>query len=103
MTNNNKKYTVWCGGVEVNDYYLTLSEAKKLEQEYIGKGYNDVVVEKIEKDFCRMCESEYFNESGYFTMCEEYINKEFEKISKKLTMKQKHTLLHCDKNAVIKY
>ncbi len=42
-----KKFTVWVGGVEVNDYYLTEDEAKELVEEYEMDGYDDVVMEEI--------------------------------------------------------
>ena len=37
------KYTVWVGGTEVVDSYTTYSEAKKVADEYIEKGYGDDV------------------------------------------------------------
>ena len=40
------KYTVWVGGIEVNDYYLSSKEAKQLKQLYKIKGYKDVKIEK---------------------------------------------------------
>jgi hypothetical protein len=42
-----KEYTVWVGGVEVNDYYLTKEEAENLAFEYEDDGYDDVIVGKI--------------------------------------------------------
>ena len=44
-----KEYTVWVGGVEVNDYYLTKQEADNLAFEYEDDGYDDVIIEKINK------------------------------------------------------
>lgn len=44
-----KNYTVWVGGTEVNDYYLTKEQAEKLADEYINDGYDDVKIEKIEE------------------------------------------------------
>ena len=41
------KYTVWCGGVEVNDYYLNKKQAIDLHNEYVEEGYDDVVIEKL--------------------------------------------------------
>ena len=41
------KYTVWVGGVEVNDYEMTLVDAEVLAEEYKEDGYDDVSVEKI--------------------------------------------------------
>lgn len=42
-----KHYTVWVGGVEVNDYYLTKQEAIDMAEEYINDMYDDVVIEKV--------------------------------------------------------
>jgi hypothetical protein len=44
-----EKYTVWAGGVEVNDHLLTKSQAEDLAQEYIDDDYDDVIVEKVEE------------------------------------------------------
>lgn len=41
-----KKYSVWVGGVEVNDYYLSKNDADDLAKEYKDDGYDDVVVRK---------------------------------------------------------
>ena len=38
-------YTVWVGGTEVNDYYLTLYQAKNLAWEYLADGYDDVAID----------------------------------------------------------
>ena len=43
-----KIYTVWVGGVEVNDYLLTKEDAEYLAQEYIDDGYDDVVIDKYD-------------------------------------------------------
>ena len=43
----NYLFTVWVGGVEVNDYYLSRDKAYKLAQEYIDDGYDDVIVEEV--------------------------------------------------------
>lgn len=48
MENEKKNYTVWVGGVEVNDEMLTKEEAEKLAQKYIADGYDDVQVENVE-------------------------------------------------------
>jgi hypothetical protein len=42
-----KEFTVWVGGTEVNDYYLTEVEAEALANEYLDDGYDDVIVENI--------------------------------------------------------
>jgi hypothetical protein len=45
-----EKYTVWVGGTEVNDYYLSLEEAEMLAFEYQDDGYDDVKIQKIEEE-----------------------------------------------------
>jgi|TARA_R100001369_G_scaffold67329_1_gene94798 hypothetical protein len=40
-------YTVWVGGCEVNEDYLTLRDAKDMEAEYLNDGYDDVVIEEL--------------------------------------------------------
>jgi len=45
-----KLYTVWVGGVEVNDNYLPKDKADNLAEEYRQDGYKDVIVELIKKD-----------------------------------------------------
>jgi hypothetical protein len=42
-----KTYTVWVGGSEVNDSYLTKEEAENLALEYKADGYDDVIIENI--------------------------------------------------------
>ena len=43
MTNN--IYSIWVGGIEVNDVLLTKDEANDLANMYIEKGYDDVVID----------------------------------------------------------
>ena len=40
-----KSFSVWVGGSEVNDYYLTQDEAIKLAEKYIEDGHDDVSIE----------------------------------------------------------
>ena len=40
------RYIVWVGGID--DYYKNYDRALKHYQEWIDKGYDDVVIEKIE-------------------------------------------------------
>ena len=40
-------YTVWVGGVEVNECYITIGEAEKLAAVYRADGYEDVYIEKV--------------------------------------------------------
>jgi hypothetical protein len=42
-------YSVWVGGVEANDYYLTEEFAKQLADLFIHDGYIDVLVTKETK------------------------------------------------------
>ena len=44
------KYSVWVGGVEVNDYTLTFNKAVELAHSYIDQGYGDTAIEKIEDE-----------------------------------------------------
>lgn len=42
-----KTWTVWVGGVEVNDNYLTLEEAERLRDDYLDEDYDDVIMENV--------------------------------------------------------
>lgn len=46
-THTNELYTVWVGGTEVNDYYLTKEEATELATKFIKDGYDDVEIELV--------------------------------------------------------
>ena len=39
-------FSVWVGGIEVNDCLLTKNEAEKLATAWKAKGYDDVHIEK---------------------------------------------------------
>jgi hypothetical protein len=39
-------YSVWVGGVEVNDYKLTKHNAEALAQEFKDDGYDDVFIKE---------------------------------------------------------
>ena len=41
-------YTVWVGGVEVNDYLLSLDQAQRLKQAWVADGYDDAVIDKYD-------------------------------------------------------
>lgn len=41
------RYSVWVGGLEVNDDYLTHEEAERLANIYLEDGYDDVQIEEI--------------------------------------------------------
>ena len=40
------KYTVWVGGIEVNDTFMPKEEAEELANSYRKQGYRDVHVER---------------------------------------------------------
>jgi len=42
-----KMFSVWIGGVEINQVYLTKKEAYKLGNYYLKLGYVDVQLEKV--------------------------------------------------------
>ena len=42
-----QKYSLWVGGVEVNDYELNKEQVLKLEREYITAGYIDIAIEVL--------------------------------------------------------
>jgi len=43
-------YTVWVGGVEVNDdYFDNIHKARLLARSYVNDGYTDVYVEAFKK------------------------------------------------------
>jgi len=41
-----KKYTVWVGGTEVTDHFVTMTTAKDIFADYIEQGYKDVVIQQ---------------------------------------------------------
>ncbi len=47
MTNENKCYSVYVGGGEINDYYLTRKEARELAKIWRARGYDDTAVVKM--------------------------------------------------------
>jgi hypothetical protein len=42
-----KNYSVWVGGIEVNDNYLSKYEAADLAEYYSNDGYTDVFITKM--------------------------------------------------------
>ena len=42
-------HTVWVGGAEVTDFYVSLDTAAAIKNEYELKGYDDVIIEKVNK------------------------------------------------------
>lgn len=46
MKRQEQSYSVWVGGVEVNDTYLSHKEANRLAEQYRKEGYDDVAVRK---------------------------------------------------------
>ena len=46
---NVKDYTVWAGGAEVTDFYVSFDTATAIKNEYESNGYDDVIIEKVDK------------------------------------------------------
>ena len=44
---NGLRYIVWIGGVD--DYYVNYKDAKQDADEWKDKGYDDVIIERIEE------------------------------------------------------
>ena len=44
-------YSVWVGGVEINDYALTLKVANEWAREYTAKGHQDVAITLVDEDW----------------------------------------------------
>jgi hypothetical protein len=42
-------WTVWVGGVEVNDIMLSQRQAEQVAEWYIRSGYDDVIVERYDE------------------------------------------------------
>ena len=40
-----RKYTVWVGGTEVTDHFVTYTTAKNILDGYTQQGYDDVVIQ----------------------------------------------------------
>ena len=40
-----KKYTVWVGGTEVTNNFITYAKAKEIYNIFIERGYDDVIIE----------------------------------------------------------
>lgn len=40
-----RKYTVWVGGTEVTDHFVTYTTAKNILDGYTKQGYDDVVIQ----------------------------------------------------------
>ena len=39
-----KKYTVWVGGTEVTDHFVTYTEAKGIQMQYTVDGCDDAII-----------------------------------------------------------
>lgn len=42
------QYTVFVGGMEVNDFSLNISDAERVRQYYLKQGYDDVQIVELE-------------------------------------------------------
>jgi hypothetical protein len=46
--NTDERWTVWVGGVEVVDYYVTKQVANQIKNKWLVKGYTDCQIEEVE-------------------------------------------------------
>lgn len=49
-TNKNKRWTVYVGAIEVNDYFMSKEEAMALALEYAIADYDDVYIINVDTD-----------------------------------------------------
>jgi hypothetical protein len=47
---SDKTYSVWVGDVEVNDYFLTKSEAERIADMWADAGWEDVIIHNTQGD-----------------------------------------------------
>ena len=40
-----KKYTVWVGGTEVTNNFITYAKAKEVHNTFLERGYDDIIIE----------------------------------------------------------
>lgn len=60
-------FTVWVGGVELNDHYLGAFEAETIAESWRDDGYDDVVVEELYAEYdCDRCGAETPDGHGYY-------------------------------------
>ena len=48
-TMSEHNWSVWVGGIEVNDYMLSAERARLVANWYISNGYDDVAVEQYDE------------------------------------------------------
>lgn len=60
-------YTVWVGGQEVTDYYVSEQEANRIAQEYRAKGYDDVHITNPMQEQLDMAQSPSYQRIRYQT------------------------------------
>lgn len=44
-----EKYSVWVGGTEINDHYLTKVQAQQCVEYWTNEGYDDVAITEREQ------------------------------------------------------
>lgn len=54
---NQATYSVWVGGGEINDYYLTQQDAERIAEEWLAMGYTEVVIENMADSLLKTGES----------------------------------------------
>ena len=50
MLSKDETYTVWVGGIEVVDFYVSKQVVNQIKNAWIIKGYTDCQVEKVESE-----------------------------------------------------
>ena len=48
-----KKYTVWVGGTEVTNNFITYTKAKEVYNTFLERGYDDVIISSRRKQYGR--------------------------------------------------
>lgn len=52
-----KRFTVFVGGVEVNDHLLTREEAETVVEAYQAEGYDDVALVRIDQGYLDLAQA----------------------------------------------
>lgn len=67
-------YSVWAGGTEVNDHYLSLDEAFNLADVFEREGYEDICIEKVFSQEIKLSLEEANGVSGQIPLLQASIN-----------------------------
>ena len=71
-------WTVWVGGVEVNDIMLSQRQAEQVAEWYIRSGYDDVIVERYDEGYIDVIGYDVVDEKSIegYSLLESLIGKE---------------------------